>query len=529
MKRFINRILVFILISAAFVPAAFAVEETEINEEVIVLKNNKESHNLKVHDTEIIQFTINLDSEYTVNVIEVPEAILDVSLGENQMTVTALKVGKATLTMMVRVDEQTTYTKELWFNVTQEKGTISFNESSKQLIRGKSFTVDFEVEPKTLDLSRIVWESSDANVARVENGIVQGLRIGETTIMASLDGQTQSMEVRVVAPLEKLEFNPSTLKVTLNDVKNIPDLIYVPYDTTVKRNPQYAIEDESIAVIEGDTIRGLKVGETELIASIGNINTSLKIIVSEQSIAGNAHTLLLETLESSDDGMFLGVRDFQGLEKDVFELYLPTNEVLSYMENREYTRLYIALEEELLAKRLNNMERFNIDKDILLQLGAQKLEVYFTDMSGKIQFAAYFDNRFKQDFNLAFNFNKIDTDHPLYTRVKNNHSFHLIFKEEVIDSFRFAVLDTYLETHSEQIYFHYENFEKEIHEVQSQLKTQEQDLLILNIQNQDNVISLTPISVSNYYWIIITLTAIILVLGGFVFYKNKSRLGIKKS
>lgn len=535
MKKYFKNILIIALVATTLFPAASAVDETEPDDNVIVLKNEKPVHNLKIHDTEIVQYMIDLEEgmvlgeDYKVAVHAAPEGIVEVVDEPNQLTVIAKKVGNAKVTIMVKITgENVSYTKELNFSVTQEKATLKFNQTSHELVRGTEFTVDFEVDPKTTDLSRIVWESSESAVATVVNGVVSGKKIGKTTIMATLDGTAKTMEVEVIAPLERLEFNASLLSVNLNATENIPDLIYVPYDTTVNRKANYKIEDETIAVIEDGAIRGLKTGETTLTATIGDITAELVVKVSEASIIGNAHTLLLAVVNQSDEGMNLEVRDFKGLEKDIFELFLPTDEILSYMENREYTRIYVKLDDELLKNNLNNMERMNLDKEILLQLGAQKLEIYFVNSKDEVQFVTYFDERIKQDFNLSFKLEKIPVEDPLYPKINNKHSFRLSFVEEELTGIRFGIVGSLLETHSEQIYFHYRAIDQFISEVETQVKTGEDGLLTLNIKDQINIISLTPISISNYNWIIIGLSLIVVAILASIVYKNRERLHFKK-
>lgn len=543
MKRKLSILTIVALVSVLFFPNIIAEEaetpivenivETEVENEIenkIVLKNEKPVHQMNVFDTEIIHYTIETAEEnYKVEVTVVPNGILDITEAEGSITVIAKAPGQAVLTILVLIDDKDiTISKEIKFVVNEPKGTLKFNQSGYKLQRGAQFTVDFEVEPKTLDLSRIVWASSEPSVATVENGLVKGSKLGRTTISATLDGETHSMVVEVIAPLQKIEFNPSSILVSLNDTHEIPGIIYVPYDTTSEKNISYEVVDPSIIAIENNQIRGLKVGSTEVIAHVGNISTTLTVRVNEKSIATDAQTLLMRVDKEDDEGMYLSVRDFEGLNERNFELYLPTNEILTYMENREVTKLYVNLEDELLSQDLRNMVRFNIDKEIMLQLGAQKLEVHFTDKAGVTQFKTRFDSRKKEDFNLSFDFSKIKVDNPVYVEVNNEHSYQLFFIEDNLEGVSFSIHENQMKGNNEQIYFHYELVMKEISEIEMQIKSDDTGMVNFKLASKNNIISLTPIAQENFTMVIVMLSIVIVAILGSVIFKYSKQLRNKK-
>ncbi|NLW14839.1 MAG: hypothetical protein GX038_01055, partial [Erysipelothrix sp.] len=201
-KVFVNLLIIMLLISGN-IPYINAQEVDPLvgeltSDDVITISNGKPIHKLKVHDTEIIKYTITLDKEYEVLVELVPNNVIALIHENNELHITAKAAGDAKITILVKVnDEDVTYIKEIIFQVYEEKASINFNQKSFNLIRGLSFVVDFEVNPKDTDLSRIVWQSSNTAIATVEAGKVSGHKIGTTTISATLDGQTQSMEVNV--------------------------------------------------------------------------------------------------------------------------------------------------------------------------------------------------------------------------------------------------------------------------------------------------------------------------------------------
>lgn len=533
MKNFLHKFLILLLISFLIIPLTHAQEEDEEVEDkldakdVIKIKNEKKLHKLDRYDTEIIKYTIELDDEvdYTVVINSVPDDILDITEGENEFSVHAKKVGSSKVTLMVKLeDEETSYSRELNFQVREEKGQIKFNQDTFYLVRDLSFVVDFEVTPKDLDLSRIVWESSVPSIATVENGKVFGHKLGQTTITASLDGHTETMQVYVTAPLQKIEFNPNNVSVNLNETVSIPDLIYVPYDTTSDKTATLHVEDENIAVIEEGVIRGLEVGTTNVIATVNGIRAHLEVEVIEKSIDGDTHTLLLENTGIDDEGFHLNVRDFSGLKKKEFDLYLPTQEILEYMENREFSRLLVHLDDELLSNNLRNLNRFSIDKDILLQLGAQKLEVVFTNLNNDALFKAYFSKRVKESVNLVFDFEKISVNDSLYSIVNNTHAFKLFIKEDVVDGFSFAISNRLLESEDDQYHFLYTLDKETLTDTEQKVKADEDGFVKFDLNNKENIISLSPIALVKHNFVIYTFIGIIVLISVGVLVNYSKRL-----
>ncbi len=530
MKKYLINFLLLLMMVFLMVPSVFAqdIEEEVVPEEpeiVIEIKNEKKLHKLDLYDTEIIQFDVALEEDYSVSVVSAPDDILDITVGEKEFTVNAKKVGNTKVTLIVRLkDEDKSYTHEFNFQVQEEKGYLKFNQDSFYLIRGLTFVVDFEVEPKNLDLGRIVWSSSTPSVASVENGKVYGHKLGQTVISASLDGHTESMIVHVSAPLTKIEFNPSSVNLNLNETAKIPELIYVPYDTTSDKTATYHIVDESIVVIESGVLRGLKVGETQLEAEVAGIKTTLDIKVSEKVSNREAETYLLENTKNDDTGFYLQVRDFKPSNLKSFELVLPDQEILDYMENREHSTLWIQLPDELLKEDLSNLSSMLINKEILLQLGAQKLEVIFGDLNGKILYKFFINQRIKNDYNLSFNFRNIKLQDPLYQLVKNDRAFKLNFTEKPVDGMRVYINHKLFGSEVNQYHFIYGYNQDLIIDSEQKLMANDDGFIEFVPTHQENIVSLTPITNVNNTWIIVTFSMIIAMIVGFVLYKNIKRL-----
>lgn len=168
---------------------AYTVTSIELDKEVI---------ELKVDDIYSLKTIINppeaKDTELTWHSSNEKVAKVD-----NKGTVTALAVGTSTITVktgngntaicIVKVtaieDEDDDFDK------------IVFDVNSIVLKDGIKYTIDYSIEPKDANV-KLIWESSDTKVATVEDGIIQTLAPGTTTITAKKANKEAIVYVTVV-------------------------------------------------------------------------------------------------------------------------------------------------------------------------------------------------------------------------------------------------------------------------------------------------------------------------------------------
>lgn len=156
----------------------YAISKTEVSLEV------GEETTLTVTATPEKQFTVQWSVDHA-----------DVASVDNGK-VTALAEGTAKVT--AKVDG-----KELTCTVTVTEGSVMYiytlNESTLTLDRGEQFTLTVDCQPTNPNVA-YTWESSDAEVATVENGVVTAVAAGTATISVKAGGnEVASCDVTVVA------------------------------------------------------------------------------------------------------------------------------------------------------------------------------------------------------------------------------------------------------------------------------------------------------------------------------------------
>lgn len=146
-----------------------------------------------------------------------------------------------------------------------------------------TYTLKATINPTNAKYKDVTWVSADSSIASVENGKVVANKIGTTTItVTTKDGaKTATCKVTVTEKKSQILLDKEEYTVAVNET--------VKPAITLKNVEDYKLKiaDESIACIEDGSIKGLKIGETELIvAGVGtNIEVKAKIIVTEEGYA----------------------------------------------------------------------------------------------------------------------------------------------------------------------------------------------------------------------------------------------------
>ena len=85
--------------------------------------------------------------------------------------------------------------------------SISLNKTELTLTEGESETLTTTIKPNDATDKTIIWSTSDAMVATVENGKVTALKAGVTVITAKAGDHSATCEVTVKEPDKPEGFN----------------------------------------------------------------------------------------------------------------------------------------------------------------------------------------------------------------------------------------------------------------------------------------------------------------------------------
>ncbi len=166
---------------------------------------------------------------------------------------------------------------------------ISLNTNSMQLFVGETGTLSAKITPDNATSPSISWDSSDKEVATVENGVVTAVAAGKATITAA----SSSFTAECVVEVKTIEAESLTLDVTskrlTEDESFIVNATILPEGTTYK-NVEWTVDNadvlrvEPFDALESDnvvsaTVTALKAGNAVVTATINNVKAVCSVSV----------------------------------------------------------------------------------------------------------------------------------------------------------------------------------------------------------------------------------------------------------
>ena len=246
---------------------------------------NKTSTTLSINDTEQLTATVlpsNSNNKKVqwksdnLNVVEVSSngKISAISPGTANVTVTT-EDGKYTAKCIVTVSKPTIKVTGITIN----KTAVTLEKDEKtQLIAG--------TQPSNADNANITWASDNAQVAKVDDsGLVTAVGYGTATITAKTadGGYTKTCVVYVPEKIAVtgIEISAETLEIYKDRTEKLT--VNVLPKNADNTNITYKIEDETIATLSNNGVKGLKKGTTKITFTTedGNFTKTCTITVKE--------------------------------------------------------------------------------------------------------------------------------------------------------------------------------------------------------------------------------------------------------
>jgi len=206
--------------------------------------------------------------------------------------VEGMELGSTSLTAVSLEDNSISKTVDITVNERPAPTEFELTVTNSQILNGFSERVIFSIGDYTdnravryFDTSLVPLESSDPDIATIEDGVIHAKSVGSVTIFAS-DYPSRSVDIEVIENPNPLVYpDESSWEITGNNVAHIYDMDHaetnfnqlsidwgdaIPSDQSVT----WKVEDELLAKIDADgKLRGYKkTGFTNVIA-ISNMDT----------------------------------------------------------------------------------------------------------------------------------------------------------------------------------------------------------------------------------------------------------------
>lgn len=147
--------------------------------------------------------------------------------------------------------------------------SISLDKTELEITEGDKETLVATVLPENADNKNVIWSSSNAEIATVEDGVVTAIKEGETTITAKTEdgGKTAECKVTVKAkvyPVESVSLDKTTTEITEGETITLTATIK-PENATNKK-VIWSSSNEEIATVEDGVVTAIKEGEVTITA-----------------------------------------------------------------------------------------------------------------------------------------------------------------------------------------------------------------------------------------------------------------------
>lgn len=194
--------------------------------------------------------------------------------------VKALKEGEATITATAG-EKSASCIVIIAKNVVAVE-SITLNKTQVNLVKGESETLVATVKPDNATDKTVMWSSSDADVAIVENGKVTAKGDGKAIIEAKAGDKTTVCEVVVTVPVESIALDRNSISLEVGQSTTLTATVS-PEDASEK-NITWSTSNASIATVDNGIVKAIAEGTATITAKAGDKSASCTLTVAKQVI-----------------------------------------------------------------------------------------------------------------------------------------------------------------------------------------------------------------------------------------------------
>ena len=200
---------------------------------------------------------------------------------DNNGVVKAIKVGKVTIT--AKAGDKTA-TCEVTVKPVPVSGVV-LDKTSVELLEGETITLIATVSPDNATDKTVVWSTSDASIATVDNnGVVKAIKVGKVTITAKAGDKTATCEVTVnPVPVDGIVLDKAEVELLEGD--SITLTATVSPDNATDKTVTWSTSDASIATVDNNgVVKAIKVGKVTITAKAGDNTATCEVTVKPNDV-----------------------------------------------------------------------------------------------------------------------------------------------------------------------------------------------------------------------------------------------------
>lgn len=163
--------------------------------------------------------------------------------------------------------------------------SLEISPSEMTIVKGDTYNLTAKLIPSNANYDEITWISSDERIVSVDNGKIEGLKVGSTIITAIADGLEAYATIEVKANIidvESVEIIENSLNLKVGETASI-NVKILPNNAT-NQSLIYSTNNQNISVNNKGIVTALKSGTSTITVTSTNGKTAtIKVIVEKES------------------------------------------------------------------------------------------------------------------------------------------------------------------------------------------------------------------------------------------------------
>ena len=157
-----------------------------------------------------------------------------------------------------------------------EVTAISLDKTSINVEKGGNEVLSVSFTPANASNKTVSWVSSDPSIATVSDGVVVGVAVGSTEVVAKCGNATAKCAVTVVISATSIKLNKESLELHI-DQKETLEATLEPSSTTDV--VLWSSSDASVATVQDGLVTAVAEGTAKITAKVGSVTATCDIVV----------------------------------------------------------------------------------------------------------------------------------------------------------------------------------------------------------------------------------------------------------
>ena len=261
--------------------------------EVTSINLNKTNVNLNVGDSITLSATVKPENAFnkTITWSTSNENVVVVDQGK----VTAIGVGSAKVIAQIGKVKA-----ECIVNVTPiEINSIILDQVSVSLLPGDSIIVKATISPENATNQSLEWSYSNQNIAKVNNGTIYAISVGNAVITAKSGNVSAQCAVKVMPiNVSSIKLDKSSLNLSIGQSSTLIATVF-PENATNK-TLTWKSSNSYVATVDNGKVIAKQIGFTKITAEIDNIYAECSVFVLPTNISFKENVITMSSGERKD-------------------------------------------------------------------------------------------------------------------------------------------------------------------------------------------------------------------------------------